>query len=301
MADAKDFQILRFLMREPFAPFSRIGGPLGLSGVTVKARLDRLVREGTVRIWGTPSPEVFRRHARFFVYGRVRAGRQRAFELAQKSETVVRAAEGHERSFELVAYADTVDAPPPPEIVRQLGEPNFAATMHLSDPKPSDCVLSPLDWRILLPLVRNPRAPIRDLARATGLSRKTVRRHRDDLVRKELLRVFPLLQGAKAPGFVLYRLFLWMPSTSIADRERVLTALPGSFVTAWTERPAGLWLAGSAPTMGHVLESRERAERIAGVTRAEFDVFVRNEAYPERLEGWIRTELRRWEDGRRRR
>ncbi|HYM41067.1 MAG TPA: winged helix-turn-helix transcriptional regulator [Thermoplasmata archaeon] len=299
MVDAKDFQIIRSILREPFASFTAIGGPLGLSGVTVKARLERLRRDGAVQVWGVPDPAVFRRHARFFVYGRI-SRRRLAFALARKSETVVRAAEGHERSFELVTYADTEDAGPPPEFVRRFGDPHFAATMHLSDPKESDCVLSPLDWRVLLPLVRNPRTPVQELASATGLSRKTVRLHREALVRKKLLNVLPFLAGAQAPGFVLYRLFLWMPSTSVGDRQRILGALPGTIFNAWTEEPAGLWLAGAAPTMAHLLRLRDQAERLPGILRVEYDVFLRNEPFPERLEGWIRAELERWETGRRR-
>lgn len=298
VADAKDFQIVRSILRAPFASFVEIGAPLGLSGVTVKARLERLQRSGAVRIWGIPPPQVFRRHARFFVYARVR-GRDRALSLARRADTVVRVAEGHERSFELVTYEAAEDATPPPEIRHRLGEPDFAATMHIGDPKESDRVLSPLDWRILLPLVRTPRASVQDLVDATGLSRKTVRLHRDALVRKRLLFVLPLLAGAKAPGFVIYRLFLWTPSTSAADRERTLAALPGSIFNAWTEKPAGLWLTGTAPTMEHVLRYRDQAEALPGVTRAEFDVFVRNEIFPERLEGWIRAELARWETARR--
>ena len=298
VADAKDFEIIRFILQDPFASYSEIGERLGLSGVTAKARIDRLRRSGAVQIWGIPPPQVFRRHARFFVYGRV-SRRDHALALARKADTVVRAAEGHERSFELVTYEESADAGPPAEILRRLGNPDFAATMHIGDPRPSDCILSPLDWRILLPLVRNPRTPVQDLAVASGLSRKTVRLRRDALVRKRLLYVLPLLTGAKAPGFVLYRLFLWTASGSFRDRERILAALPGSVLNAWTEKPAGLWLSGTAPTMEHVLRFRDTAESIPGVTRAEFDVFVRNEIFPERLEGWIRAELHRWEARRR--
>ncbi len=298
VTDAKDFQIIRSLLEEPFASFTEMGQPLGLSGVSVKTRLERLQRQGAVRVWGIPAPQVFHRHARFFVYGRVRAN-EHALALARKSETVVRAAEGHERSFEIVTYETQKDAPPPPEIVHRLGNPNFAATFHISDPRALDRDLSPLDWRILLPMVRDPRASVQDLAHTTGLSRKTVRLHRDALVRKKLLFVLPFLAGAKSPGFVMYRLFLWMPSTSIPDRKRALAALPGTTFNAWTERPAGLWLTGAGPTMGHVLEARDRAEAIPGVTRAEFDVFHRNEIFPERLEGWIRGEIGRWEAARR--
>ncbi len=298
VTDAKDFEIILSLFRSPFASYTDIGVPLGLSGVTVKARLDRLQRDGVARLWGIPPPQVFHRHARFFVYGRVRA-RDRALALAWKSPTVVRAAEGHERSFEIVTYEATEDAGPPPEILRRLGDPNFAATFHISDPRPIDRDLSPLDWRVLLPLIRTPRMPVQDLASATGLSRKTVRLHRDALVRKRLLSVMPLVTGAKSPGFVMYRLFLWMPSTSIADRERVLAALPNTTFTAWTENPAGLWLIGAAPRMSDALQDRDRADRLPGITRSEVDVFLRNEIFPEKLEGWIREQLARWDQRRR--
>ncbi len=298
VTDAKDFQIIRSILGNPFASYTKIGAPLGLSGVTVKARLGRLERDGVARLWGIPPPQVFHRHARFFVYGRVRA-RDHALALARTSPTVVRAAEGHERSFEIVTYEATEDAAPPPEIVHRLGNPNFAATFHISDPRAMDRDLSPLDWRVLLPLIRNPRIAVQDLATATGLSRKTVRLHRDALVRKRLLHVLPLLAGAKSPGFVMYRLFLWMPSTSIADRERVLAALPDATFNAWTERPAGLWLTGAAPRMSDVLHYRDRAEHLPGITRSEVDVFLRNEIFPEKLEGWIRGELARWDRRRR--
>ncbi len=298
VTDAKDFDIIRFLLQSPFASYTRIGAPLGLSGVTVKARLDRLQRDGVARLWGIPPPQIFHRHARFFVYGRVRA-RDHALTLAKKSPTVVRAAEGHERSFEIVTYEAREDAGPPPEIVERLGDPNFAATFHISDPRPVDRDLSPLDWRVLLPLIRNPRIPVQDLAGATGLSRKTVRLHRDALVRKRLLTVLPVLAGAKSPGFVMYRLFLWMPSTSIADRNRALAALPNTTFTAWTEKPAGLWLVGAAPRMSDVLQDRDRADRLPGITRSEVDVFLRNEVFPEKVEGWIRDQLARWAQRRR--
>ena len=293
VTDAKDFQLIRSLLREPFASFTRVGEHIGLSGVSVKARLERLQRIGAVRIWGIPPPQVFHRHARFFVYGRVRA-REHALALARKSDTVVRAAVGHERSFEIVTYETQPDAPPPPEIVRRMGDPNFAATFHIGDPRELDRDLSPLDWRILLPLVRDPRTAVQDLANATGLSRKTVRLHRDALVRKQLLFVLPFLAGASSPGLFMYRLFLWMPSTSIADRNRVLAALPDTTFNAWTERPAGLWLTGAAPAMATVLQYRDRAEAIPGITRAEYDVFMRNEIFPEKFEGWIRAEQDRW-------
>ncbi len=198
-----------------------------------------------------------------------------------------------------MTYEEAEDASPPPEIVRRLGDPDFAATFHISDTRPVDRDLSPLDWRVLLPLIRNPRIPVQDLASATGLSRKTVRLHRDGLVRKKLLYVLPLLAGAKSPGFVMYRLFLWMPSTSIADRERVLAALPNTTFNAWTEKPAGLWLTGAAPRMSDVLQYRDRAERLPGITRSEVDVFVRNEVFPEKVEGWIREHLARWDQRRR--
>ncbi len=299
VTDAKDFQIIRSILRNPFASYTKIGTPLGLSGVTAKARLDRLERDGVARVWGIPSPQVFHRHARFFVYGRVRA-RDHALALARTSPTVVRAAEGHERSFEIVTFEETEDAAPPPDIVRRLGDPSFAATFHIGDPRAVDRDLSPLDWRVLLPLIRNPRIAVQDLASAAGLSRKTVRLHRDALVRKRLLHVLPLLAGAKSPGFVMYRLFLWMPSASVTDREKVLAALPDATLTAWTERPAGLWLTGAAPRMSDVLQYRDQAERLPGITRAEFDVFLRNEIFPEKFEGWIRSELARWDRRRRR-
>ena len=299
MTDAKDFKILRHLFQEPFASYQRIGEPIGLSGVSVKARMVRLERDGVIQgMWGLPAPETFGRHGRLFVYAKV-ARPDRAMALARKTDPIARAAVGHERSFEVTTYARTPDEGAPPELVKRLGEPDFSGTMRITVPQERSFPLSPLDWRILLPLVRQPRSSVQKIAEITGLSRKTVRRHRDDLFRRGVFRALPLLAGARSPGLVIYRLFIRSPSITFADRQRILGTLPDTYLAAWTEGPPGLWLAGGAPTMAAALHDRDRAERLLGVTHAEFDVFVRNEYFPERIEGWIREELAKW-DARRR-
>src|SRR5207247_401784 len=79
--------------------------------------------------------------------------------------------------------------PAPEELGRPFGAPAFSVLPRPFQAPPKGTVLSPIDWRVMRPLIREPRMPIRTLAERTGLSPKTVRRHRDALLRDGALTI----------------------------------------------------------------------------------------------------------------
>src|SRR5437773_2401452 len=102
-------------------------------------------------------------------------------------------------------------ADPPEELVRTFGAPAFSVLPRPFQAPPKGTVLSPIDWRVMRPLIREPRMPIRTLAERTGLSPKTVRRHRDALLRDGALTIEVHVRGARARGLLMYNLWLTLP------------------------------------------------------------------------------------------
>ena len=160
MVDEKDFQILSHLARDPFVSNERLGRDLGLSGNSVKRRIENLVKEGVLpSTWLLPIPQVFQRHSRIFVYKDVTRPEE-SIEAALQTDPVVWAGVDLDRSFHVHAYAESPDAAAPEALVKVLGEPAFAVSPPFSHATPMEATLSSLDLRVLLVLIRQPRASL---------------------------------------------------------------------------------------------------------------------------------------------
>src|SRR5207249_3222482 len=154
VVDEKDFQILARLARDPFASNEGIGGSLGLSGNSIKRRIESLVAEGVVPgTWLFPIPQIFRRHSRIFVY-RDMAKPEAAIDVALRADPIVWAGFDVDRSFHAHAYATTPDAAPPPELVKALGEPSFAVSPPFSGATATEAAVSSKVQPILSALPR---------------------------------------------------------------------------------------------------------------------------------------------------
>lgn len=293
MVDEKDFQILAHLSRDPFASNERIGRALGLSGNTAKKRIERLEGDGVMpSTWLLPVPQVFRRHSRMFVYQNVKRAAH-AIDVAIKADPVVWAGLDPDGSFHVHAYTESPNADPPLSLLKLLGEPAFAVSPPFSRPSKDLVVLSSLDWRILLVLVRQPRARLQKVGTLTGLSPKTVRRRRTAMFANGLFLLFPVIPVARSRGLLLYNAYIHGPATT-SNAQAILSAFPRCrLVTVGTD-PPGLWLICWAHSIAEVAQNEERMRGFPGVERAGIAMPLRVDFAVERVEGWIRDELAMW-------
>ncbi len=293
MVDEKDFDILALLARDPFLGNERIGDSLGLSGNAVKKRLAALEAGGVVpSTWLFPIPQVFRRHSRVFVYKDMK-NPEAAVRRALSFDPIVWSGFDMDGSFHVHAYATEPDGGPPAGLVEALGDPVYSVSPPLSDLTVEDAAVSSLDLRILLVLLRQPRASLQAIANQTGLSPKTVRRHRDAMFANGLFMLFPVIHVAQARGIVLYNAYAQGPRVP-SNAQAIADALPRSRLVTAKTVPPGVWLIGWAETLAEVSEVEARLKRLPVVDTAGIILRLRVEFALERVEGWIHEELARW-------
>ncbi len=293
MVDEKDFGILARLSRDPFLANERIGDSLGLSGNAVKKRLAALEAGGVVpSTWLFPIPQVFRRHSRVFVYKDVEEPEAVA-RKALSFDPVVWSGFDMDGSFHVHTYALEPDGGPPAGLVEALGEPRYSVSPPLSDLTFEDAAVSSLDLRILLVLLRQPRASLQEIADQAGLSPKTVRRHRDAMFANGLFMLFPVIHVAQARGVVLYNAYAQGPRVP-SNAQAIVDAFPRCRLVTAKTVPPGVWLIGWADTLAEVSEVETRLKRFPNVEAAGIIMRLRVEFALERVEGWIRGELAKW-------
>ena len=141
-----------------------------------------------------------------------------------------------------------------------------------------------------------PRAPIADLARATGLTPRTVRRHRDALVRRGLVEIVPMLDTSREPGLIVYNGYVM-----VKRREDLRLVRAPGLARVWTHYdPPAAAILGQVDTYAEARAVEQRLRAIPGVTRVVFTLPQGGAIATERLRGWIRAERERWNAGRRR-
>src|SRR6266581_399072 len=295
MVDERDFQLLAHLLREPLASHEALGRAIGVSGTAAKARLERLAVEGVFnRCRGIPAPEVFGRRRRVFVFRKPGAGAE-ALEEAVRVDPVVSAHLRQDGLLSTIVYPFDTEGTPPDKLVRAFGEPVFTVSPRPVRPPPAPVVLSPIDWRVMRPLVREPRMPARTLADRVRLSPKTVRRHRDAMIREGTLTVETSLSGARAQGLLLYNMYLVLPRLPPTERHQILTKIPRCVAVSVMAEPPSIYVFCRASTFAEVLHDEVTAKEIAGPEQAGL-VFPIATAYAtERIEAWIDEEAARWD------
>src|SRR6266550_1407012 len=204
MVDERDFQLLAHLLREPLASNEELGRRVRLSGTAVKTRLAGLTEEGVFGgLYGIPAPEVFQRRRHVYVFRGERVNATAPHKAIQM-DPVVSVHLRQDGNLPAILYEPPNEsADPPEELVRTFGAPAFSVLPRPFQAPPKGTVLSPIDWRVMRPLIREPRMPVRTLAERTGLSPKTVRRHRDALLRDGALTIEVHVRGARAPAVQL--------------------------------------------------------------------------------------------------
>lgn len=148
---------------------------------------------------------------------------------------------------------------------------------------------SAIGLRILDALLDDLRAPVNRLSAATGLSPRTVRRHRQALVDSGVLVVSNHGDATQEPGLVYFSIHASLgPGGNAA-----LVRAPGCEQVAVHHNPPGVFLVGAAPTYAAAHGVERRIRGIPGVERVHFAIPQGSAYSRERLRAWIRAEVAR--------
>lgn len=290
--DLRDFQILVEFSRHPFGSYATIGRAIGRSGNAVKSRVNRMTRSGLLRgYFVMPRAGLFGRTWHVYAYANPQL--EPSFEEILTVEDVVNVWRGPPHSLMVNTFARTRGGPPPAGLAKFLRGPPLGVV--LPDPpdglSAAEGTLSPLDWRVLDALLDRPRAPLSELARASGLSARTVRRHRDALVRKGLINVVVNLDTSRETGLIVYSGYIAVRSREYLNRIRA----PGLQIIHQLHEPPAAWALGHAPSLAGLQEVEATLRAIPGVMAVEL-VPSRGGAFAnQRLHEWIRREIQRWQ------
>ncbi len=298
--DGVDFQILVGLLSEPTASNEALGREVGLSGTSVKNRLERLYEKGPLRGFvGLPHAEVFGRESRIYWGTPGDQGRDRLAE-ALAVDPVVWVNLLH--TGEVAVHLYEAPGGGLPDRVGEILGTELEVSGGISRPgsKPGDAVLSSLDWRLVRHLVREPTLSVRELVDRSGLSRNTVGKRRSRLFEEEFVSLFPLLEQARTPNLFLYSVVVHVGEPAV--RSRVQSVLPNAVPVVpgvGKGGAAATTFMGHAGTLAEVSTGYEEVESMEGVQEATLIVDLERLVAVDRLQGWAEEEiLRREQTGR---
>ncbi len=288
--DVRDFRIYLELERNPFASWETVGRAVGISGTAVKTRIDRMRARGVISgVYVMPVAQVLGRHWVTFGIAAAPEGPDDAAIL--RADDVVWTWRDHRGLLVVNAFTREENAIPG-GLIALFGKPALVPTQP--EPPmtadPARFVLSVLDWRILEVLIDRPRASISSLAREIGLSPRTVRKRRDDLYRRGLIRAFISLDASREPGVIVYGAYV-----SVDRRESLRTVRAPGAARVWThyDPPAAL-LMGHVDTYSEAAEAEKQLNATPGAKGVMFSIPTGGSFATDRVREWIRAERRRW-------
>lgn len=278
------------LFDAPLASYAELGRRVGMTGEGARQRLLRLEEQGVLRGFvAVPVPAIFDRVGAFVTVEAEEVDTGGVLELPDVVLaggtmggllTVVGFVPSGRQDARRAAWRDALGT----------GEARYEGAYRPDvDPDP----LGPLDWRVLRALLPDPRAPLADVAEATGLTRRTVGDRRDELVASGALEVTPLV-GPSDAG----RLFLHVAVVGAEESAAALAArVPNAVLTEQmalsmqgTARRAAILFCelSSLPALQGLvddLEARPGVEEVRPYLLEDYAV------HTARLESWIDEEL----------
>ena len=293
--DELDFRIIAELFRAPFAAHAQIGKTLGRTGTAVKLRLDEMIRRGLISSFlVVPSAPALRRVQKIFPFRNVNP--EPPLEEILAVDNVVAVARGSPGMLLVNTFDLDASVAPPSRLVGVVGGTSERATLTDTPVGAENLssALSPLDWRVILALLEDPRASLSDLARKARLTPTTVRRRRDALIRDGLLHVSPIVDTRREPGLIAYSGYLWLLDRSVADSLE----WPGLASTWIHHDPPGVSIFGACPNFAAVEELEQELRSTQGVRAAELTASRGGVLAVARIRMWIRTELEWWSGSR---
>ncbi len=286
--DLLDFKIALQLTRHPFASYRQLGRWVGLSGNSVMWRLDRMRLIGIFEgFYVLPAPIVFHRHWQVLNFA-LKASEPNLSELLDV-DNVVMIWRGRPRTLMVNVYSRNNDEAPPARLQNLLGGPpvEILAPDSPHGNERTTPAISPIDWSIMDALLDGPTLSLTQLAERTGLAVRTVRKHRELLVHRDLLRVLPGFNTSKESGLILFS--GQIVCRTLADLDSIRGE--GMYVMRRLFNPRAVWVFGHASTYAHLLEIEAQIKENPTVLSAEL-VPSRGGAFArERLHDWIRKEI----------
>lgn len=288
--DVRDFRIYLELERNPFASWEAIGRTIGMSGTAVKVRIDRMRSRGVISgVYVMPVAQVLGRHWQTFGIAAGSDGPDDAAIL--RADDVVWTWRDHRGLLVVNAFTEEEDAVPE-GLIAMFGKAALVPTQP--EPPitldPASFVLSPLDWRILEVLIDRPRTPLSSMARQVGLSARTVRKRRDALYRRGLVRAFISLDASREPGEIVYGAYV-----SVDRRENLRKVRARGAARVWTHyNPPAALLMGHVPTYSAAAEAERQLQATPGAKGVMFSIPTGGSFAAERVREWIQAERRRW-------
>lgn len=294
---SSDLRLLAALFDAPFASYAELGRRIRVTGEGARRRLLRLEEQGVLRGFvAVPVPSIFDRVGAFVTVEAEAVDTGRALGLPD----VVLAGGTMGGLFTVVGFVPRGRQDARRSVWRDAlgtGEARYEGAYRTDvDPDP----LGPLAWRVLRALLTDPRAPLVDVAEATGLTPRTVRDRRDELVASGALEVTPLLGPSDAGRLFLHVAVVGAEESAAALAARLPDAVPTGRMAPslqGTPRRAAILFceAASLPALQALLDDLQDRPGVEEVLPYLLEDYA---VHTARLERWIDEALERWEAAR---
>lgn len=285
--DELDFRILAILHQDPLISHRALATRLDTTATTIGNRVNGILESGVLAGFsGLPSASVLGLQERHWIF---RPKESVLLEDLLAVDPVALVTIRHDFSASIFTYAQRDDAEPPAGLVKLLGPPDPSES-H-SPPRETD-VLSRMDWRIMEVLCRNPRLPATQVAKECSLSPKTVRKRRDELVKRRHLVVVPRLDTEAASGITLFEIAL---KFTVPQSLPAITGLISEgIVLHRREDGRSAYLFASTKSATQAFAVQRRLENNESVDEVHLH-FPRNRGVAtERVEQWVQDAQSVW-------
>lgn len=275
--DAKDFRLLVALHEDARAGYRSLGRRVSLTAPAVRDRLARLQAKGIFHgFWLTPDPQVLGREDLLVLF----SGERTRADL----ETVLAAADVAWAAWKVDGGLTVQVWPRNPEnALKELASLLEAAPSgHTLAGASRHETLTGMDWRILDALVDDPRLPLDELCKRTGLSPKTVRKHLARMREDQSVYITPKLGSLGESGEIVFPLLVY----GDAKAAHVQQIVGDAFLLNATEVPPMKYFLCRVPDMSQVTERVQKVRKVEGVESAVVTInreLVVNTAFIHRM------------------
>jgi DNA-binding Lrp family transcriptional regulator len=258
--DSKDFRLLALLNEDARQSFRALGRCLSLSAPAVRERLRRLEARGIIQgYWVSVDPTIFGREDLLVSFGKEWT-REDAVRASNAPDVawVAWKVEGGLTVQLWPSHADRAVG----ELAEFIGrEPSWHGTSRSG----WSGSLSGIDWRILDALLDAPLASVEQLADATNLSPKTVRKHLAGLVRSEAIFVVARVGLPTDSGVLVYNLLVGGTAPFAEIKKRIGDAV----LVHETAEPRRMYLFCRADSLGELTATMQALQKAPGVSSVQ--------------------------------